>query len=169
MPVGHAVQNSRTVRVDQACDDSVFCNGEEQCIDGKCVDAVEPCEEDEICMEDMAACWDYETLSALCLQKKLSRPSIRSNRCTWLVIKSEGEDNFNATQSIITLAGPEDNSQGLTVDSARSPSKIRGFIMVPVCIEKDATAGLWSIKIETDGNVADNPFNEVIETSVEVQ
>ncbi len=154
---------------DSDCDDNIFCNGEEQCIDGDCVNAVVPCAEDEICMEDVAACWDYEILSALCLQKKLSRPSVRSKKCPWLVIKSEDKDNFNAAQSVITLTGPEENSQGVTIDSERSPYKILGFILIPICIEKYATAGLWSIEIETNVEAADNPFREVVSAGFEVQ
>ncbi len=154
---------------DADCQDSIFCNGEEQCVKDKCFDGVAPCEEDAICMEDMSDCWVYEKLHVLSLKKKLLRPSVSSKRCPWLVLKSEGKDNFNKTQSVITITGPEEKSQGVTLDSSRSPSKISGFIMVPICIEKDATVGLWSVEIETDIEDAVNPFREVIDASFVIQ
>ena len=38
------------------CDDGVFCNGEETCLSGECVDGTDPCEADETCDENADVC-----------------------------------------------------------------------------------------------------------------
>lgn len=38
------------------CDDGVFCNGEESCVDGECQAGTAPCGDDEGCLEDVHAC-----------------------------------------------------------------------------------------------------------------
>lgn len=39
-----------------ACDDGLFCNGDEICLDHNCFDGPMPCERDEICDEDLDEC-----------------------------------------------------------------------------------------------------------------
>jgi len=48
---------------DEDCDDDLFCNGQETCVDGECQGGTNPCEEGEICNEETGSC---EAESQLC-------------------------------------------------------------------------------------------------------
>ncbi|MHC4695707.1 MAG: hypothetical protein ACYTFA_03075 [Planctomycetota bacterium] len=41
---------------DADCDDGLFCNGPEECIDGACVDGAAPRTDDQVCNEETGAC-----------------------------------------------------------------------------------------------------------------
>ena len=41
---------------DEDCDDDLFCNGQETCVDGQCEAGPAPCEEGESCSEEMDSC-----------------------------------------------------------------------------------------------------------------
>jgi len=151
------------------CDDGIFCNGAELCDDGGCVEDKEPCVSDEICMEDVDQCWNIEKLTALSLRDTLARPIFRKKRCPWLVLKSEEDNHFNKSKYSITIEGQGDDALGVEIDYKRSAFKILGFILVPVCIEYNATIGQWTIEIETLVGDADNPFNEIIYTTFQIR
>ena len=44
--------------LNQDCDDRIFCNGKENCQDGECVTGDNPCQANQICIEDMDLCAD---------------------------------------------------------------------------------------------------------------
>jgi len=52
------VEARRTFREDceEACDDEVFCNGEEGCLDGECTTGSPPCSESQVCDEERERC-----------------------------------------------------------------------------------------------------------------
>lgn len=154
---------------DGDCDDRVFCNGPEKCIEGECVSGEIPCEVADICIEDAEQCWDYETIFVRSIQKTLSRPLIQSRKCPWLVLRYTGACHFNKRDSVIRIQGPLDDAQGVTVDPERSAFEVQDFIFVPICIEKNAEVGEWFIRIETDVTDTDSPFREVIEYVFEIK
>ncbi len=154
---------------DSDCDDRIFCNGEEECSDGECIDGEVPCDSEQICMEDEARCWDFQEISAFSVRKSLLRPVFRKKRCTSLVLKIEGDADFDRDSSMITVKGEEYGSSGVTVDSEGEAYKAFGFIFVPVCIERQATTGEWKVEIKTSVSDADNPYGEMIEAGFEIR
>jgi hypothetical protein len=151
------------------CDDGLFCNGIEQCVDGECVEADDPCNDDEICIEDKEECWDYETMSALSLRKKFRRPSNLKQICKWIVLKTKGDSHFSKDQSNVTIKGADGVATGVVLNPRRDAFKIWRFILVPICIGKEAETGELTLEIETDFEVADQPRKEIITFSFEIQ
>ncbi len=153
---------------DSDCNDGKFCNGEEKCVNEKCVDGKTPCGLEEVCMEEMDECWGLQKTAALSIQRELLRPALRESRCTWLVLRSKGGDNFDNSLSTITIDGPDENSSGVVLSAERETFKAFGFILVPLCIEKEATKGQWIIEVQTSIIAAENPFVEKIKAVFEV-
>ncbi len=151
------------------CNDDIFCNGEELCVSRKCIGGETPCSDEDICMEDLDQCWGVEKLTDLSLQKTIRKPGIRSQKCLWLVIGSEEMNNFDGPASTVDITGPEENSRGVTIDPARDALKAWDFILVPVCVEKDAGAGKWTVKIQTDVTNTEKPYKEFIESVFSVK
>ncbi len=154
---------------DADCDNKIFCDGEEKCFSGECAGGETPCSEEDICMEDLDQCWGVEKLTALSLQKTIQKPGIRSQKCLWIVIGCEEKNNYDESASAVVITGPEESSRGVTIDPARNILKAWNFILVPVCVEKDAAAGQWTVKIQTDVSSTNKPYKEVIESVFEVE
>ena len=60
-------------------------------------------------------------------------------------------------------------AQGDRVDPNRETFKFLGFIIVPICIEKNATNGHWTVQIETDSDEAYHFFKVMIEYIFQVK
>ncbi|MCP4713309.1 MAG: PKD domain-containing protein, partial [Planctomycetes bacterium] len=155
--------------VDRDCDDGTFCNGEELCSDGICLGGDDPCSFDETCMDDVDECWGFEKLNVMSLQKQIRRPIIRDHRCLWLVLKTNGQHNFDNGESTIRMHGSENGYHGVGANAAKEAFGFLDFILLPICINKYATSGKWSVIIETKYGASDSPFVEVIESTVTVQ
>ncbi len=154
---------------DAGCDNGLFCDGVEKCVKGVCNPGKLPCDSQEICIEDMDTCWGSETITALSMKKRLLRPVLKSRKCTWLVLKSADEHHFDKKSSTITFSGPEGTSEGVVVDTGRDAFRAGNFILVPVCIDRDATAGQWKIKIETSVGEGEGSFEEEVEAGFELK
>ena len=48
----------RMCQADSECDDGLFCNGAETCVEGACAEGSLPCGEGEYCNEGAGLCWD---------------------------------------------------------------------------------------------------------------
>ena len=134
---------------DADCDDGNFCNGIEQCIDGECEAATPPCNENEICMEDDQQCWTEETIEVSSLIETLKRPWLMPKRCVWLPLYSEDAKLFDPQHSEFTVSGPNGNDTGIILNSGKLIKVFKDYILVPICIKKDADQGTWLLKIET--------------------
>jgi hypothetical protein len=154
---------------DEDCDDGIFCNGEEQCDNGECAVGYVPCDPEQVCMEQDHECWDVQKISALSVKKSFLRPVILKKRCLWVVLDSQGNDNFERSESRITVAGHEAGCAGVMIDSEKEPFKAFGYILVPICIEKKATEGLWEMVIETRVTDTADPFEERIVADFEIK
>lgn len=163
---------------DTDCDDRLFCNGEEVCINGFCVQGKKPCTEDQICRENLKQCWDNQTIfSSTSLhpnkdEREFGQPIFREKYCPWLRLYCKRDHHFDPIKSIITFQGPSENSQGVEINPKRTPAKgtlFRNTILMPICVERDATPGYWKLTIETEMEDADPPFFENIEASFFIQ
>ncbi len=154
---------------DSDCDDGIFCNGEEECTDGECIDGQVPCDSEQICMENEAQCLDFQNISASSINRKLSRPVFREEKCTWLVLEVEGDDNFDPESSTVAIEGQETGCSGVIPDPDRAPFEILKFILIPLCIEREATVGQWKIAINTQVTGPDNQFEESINAGFEIE
>ncbi len=153
---------------DYDCDDGLFCTGEEKCDNGNCVCGGSPCFQDEICVEDVQECWGFEKLTSIALRQKILRPEFRSKRCPWLVLVTETENNFDREKSRITINCNKQDFQGVVVDESRKAVSFEKFILIPLCIDKDATVGQWQVVIETDIVNGENSFQYIIEGNFEI-
>jgi hypothetical protein len=50
------VRRAGEAECETECDDGVFCNGEETCVDGECRAGIAPCGDNEVCDEDTDSC-----------------------------------------------------------------------------------------------------------------
>jgi hypothetical protein len=57
----------------------------------------------------------------------------------------------------------------VVIDSKRNIFKVWRFIIVPICVNKDASIGEWILEIKTDVETINKPFREILEYSFEVQ
>ena len=57
--------------VDDDCDDKVFCNGTEECINGTCVNGQNPCGDEQVCKEGLQQCRDVVSITATSLLRKV--------------------------------------------------------------------------------------------------
>lgn len=153
---------------DRDCDDGVFCNGKELCSDGLCTDGEPPCGDDQVCMEEEQVCWGIETLTAMSLKSSYGRPIVRTRRCPWLVMKCSQEDHVNS-ESSMELSGPAENASGVVIDESRKPLKALGFILLPLCITKNAAPGQWELRIETQVAETRDPNIEIIRHRFEIK
>ncbi len=119
-------------------------------------------------MDDLSECWDYEKLSALSMNNKFIKPAAREKRCSWLVLRTGGENHFDQNKSTINLSGPSDYAMGVIPDTGRKAFKSPGFLLVPICIEMNATDGLWTVEIVTEAAQEGNPFREIISGSFQI-
>jgi hypothetical protein len=60
------VRRAGEAECETECDDGVFCNGEESCVDGECRVGVAPCGDNEACDEDADTCVKLCTADADC-------------------------------------------------------------------------------------------------------
>jgi len=137
---------------------------------GSCIDGEEPCSEDEVCIESRDVCWSKIQLTAQTMQKRLWRPFFRARRCLWLMLGCRGEDHVDPLKSTVSLSCLESGeAAGVSINQERQIRKTGRTIMVPLCIERDATQGQWQLLITTDHEEGDNPFQEVVKVQFEVQ
>jgi len=73
------------------------------------------------------------------------------------MILSAAGSHFNQQTSSITVEGPEAGAQGVSVNTRVRAFRIGRLIMIPLTIQKGATAGEWTIKITT---LLSNPLQE---------
>jgi len=157
------------------CDDGKFCNGAETCVEGKCVDGTPPCPEGQQCQETSGGyqCWAAVHIAAQNIPVPLSRPLLLDTRKAWLLVTSIEDDHFSSS-SEITIAGPDATALGVIVDTARQPFKLKrllakgNFIFIPVVIEKQATAGTWSITMTSKDPLASPPLEETITSTFQL-
>jgi hypothetical protein len=161
---------------DSECDDGTFCNGDEKCDAGNafadqdgCLPGTPPCSAEQLCVEEPGQCWSIEMLEAQSLQRTLSRPLFFGKICTFLVLRPDTPNNFAPGKSTLSLIGPTDEASGVSINERQEPLEFFGFILVPVCIAKDATIGTWDVRIETEMADAEQPFIEIIEESFDVK
>jgi len=152
------------------CDDGVFCNGQERCnaYVGICEQDDPPCSSMQICVEALGECWDLRKLTAQSLQNIILRPFFLAQRCPWLILRVADDNHFDQSSSIM-LIGPSDDATGVLVDKNRTAIKFWQFILIPICIDKDSTVGLWRVSIETDVQDPAGSFKESIEASFEIR
>jgi hypothetical protein len=150
------------------CDDGSFCNGREQCVDGICVPGQRPCGRGQVCSEDADQCWDIVNLAASFLPEKIKRPLLFPERCTWLMLISDGKNNCTEN-SIIEFSGPSGEEAGLKLNPDRKPFVLGKFIFLPVCIQKNAPAGQVKVTIISEVQTDSTTVEEIIETSVTVE
>jgi DMSO/TMAO reductase YedYZ molybdopterin-dependent catalytic subunit len=152
---------------DDDCDDGVFCNGEEKCINGKCVQDPSPCSDEQVCKEEVKQCWDAINITATSLQKRVLRPILRDTKCLWLVVVSHQNNHFHPGRSIIEAVGSGAGAQGVSINTRWKAFGIGRLIFIPVCVERGASVGQWSILVKTDvGNI---PLEETIMTMFQVR
>jgi len=155
---------------DQDCDDGIFCNGEEYCIDGSCVSGETPCDSQQVCKEDTDKCLDMIYVQAQSLQEVFWKPFFFKQRCSLLVIDSQGLTHFDNKQSKISLRNydGEDALEGVTIDAGGVMQAYSRFILMPICITNQARTGKWSVQIETQ-STDDDLFIETIEAIFEIK
>ena len=154
--------------VDADCDDKVFCNGTEKCINGTCVNGQNPCGEEQVCKEGLQQCRDVVSITAASLLRKVvMRPILLDKKCLWLIVYPSQDHHFMPESSSIEITGPAAGAHGVMIDSRQSAVSVGRFIFVPVCIEQGATTGQWNLLIKTD--VGDSAFEESIIASLEVR
>jgi hypothetical protein len=88
-------------------------------------------------------------INALFLRKILRRPMLAEKKCVLMQLFVAKRNNFSVRDSIITLTGPGVDAQGVAINAEKRAYKIGWFIFVPVCVEREATVGQWSIQIKT--------------------
>ena len=154
--------------VDADCDDKVFCNGTEECINGTCVNGQNPCGDEQVCKEGLQQCQDVVSITATSLLRKVvMRPILLDKKCLWLIVYPSQDHHFMPESSSIEITGPEAGAHGVMIDSRQSAVSVGRFIFVPVCIEKGATTGQWNLLIKTE--VSFSGFEESIIVSLEVR
>lgn len=154
---------------DADCDDGLFCNGVEVCSKGTCADGQPPCSADQVCMEEERVCWDIETLTAMSLRSVFGRPLVRARRCPWLVLTGPGTDQVDPDASTVQLTGPAADATGVAIDTGRSMIHALGFLLLPLCIETDATPGDWRLEISTPVTEGGVSRLEILEHSLQVR
>ena len=103
------------------------------------------------------------------LRQKYKRPAVLRQRCTWLVLKIQGDVFFDYDQSTISIICQDAAAAGVTIHPKRRAFKVWDFILVPVCIDQDALVGECRLVIENDVANTDKPVKVIIETSFEIQ
>ncbi|MCP4715751.1 MAG: PKD domain-containing protein, partial [Deltaproteobacteria bacterium] len=134
---------------DGDCEDGEFCNGEEACIEGQCVTGDAPCADNEVCIEDEQACWTEETIEAKSLVSTLRRPRLLPQRCVWLALNAADAQLFDPQQCMISYFGPNGDDAGVARHPRRQIRLFKDYILVPLCIEKEAETGAWLLQLET--------------------
>ncbi len=150
---------------DSQCDDGVFCNGQEMCVEGACESGEPSCSDDELCMEEEEECWDLSILSAKSLLTTFLRPRIFNTRCIWTVMEVDNTQLFDPTLSTVRFSGPDGTETGVSLNTRRSIIQFESFILVPLCITKQAAMGDWTMQIQTDSGAA----REIIEFAFEIR
>ena len=79
------------------------------------------------------------------------------------MLKSDPDNHFDSKKSSVVLWGSSEYFRGVEFDSKRKVLERAGFILVPVCIDKEADEGLWLLEITTDNMTGDGVSREVIE------
>ena len=154
--------------VDADCDDNVFCNGTEKCINGTCVNGQNPCGEEQVCKEGLQQCQDVVSITAASLLRKfVMRPILLDKKCLWLIIYSSQEHHFAQQGSSIEVTGDGAGAQGVTSDTRKQALSFGNLIFIPVCVERGASTGQWNITIKTD--VTNDSLEETIVTSFQVK
>jgi hypothetical protein len=89
-------------------------------------------------------------INATSLLKQISGPIIFDKKNVWMILSAAGH-HFNqpATSITITIVGPEETSQGVSLNKRRKAFSFGKFIFVPLTIQKGATSGEWKIQITT--------------------
>jgi YD repeat-containing protein len=150
---------------DTDCDDGLFCNGAERCLDGVCTAGTTPCSGDQLCNEQTDSCWGTRKLAARTIRNSFTRPAVHDARRVWLIVRCTEKNHFHRDRSTITLSADGADGKGVSVDTARAPFTFWQFISVPLVIEKTATLGAWSVSIQT---ADEDGVYEIIECGLEV-
>lgn len=142
-----APPESSECSTDTDCDDNVFCNGQETCVDGTCTPGSPPCAESQQCSEADKKCRDVVPISSATVVKTVLRPLLQQKRCQWFVIRHNAPIDPETID--VAIVGEGDDFQGLSLDDNREVVTRGRFIFVPVCIDMQATPGHWLLLIET--------------------
>jgi uncharacterized protein YfaS (alpha-2-macroglobulin family) len=67
------------------------------------------------------------------------------------------------------LLGPAENASGVVIDDTRNHLKALGFILLPLCITKNAATGQWELRIETQVAETRDPHIEIIRHRFEIK
>jgi hypothetical protein len=75
--------------------------------------------------------------------------------------------DFHPGRSIIEAVGSGAGAQGVSINTRWKAFGIGRLIFIPVCVERGASVGQWSILVKTDvGNI---PLEETIMTMFQVR
>ena len=167
---------------DADCDDGLFCNGVETCVDGVCQNGESPCDSGQTCREDVK-CIDIVRLSASTAllprkdERTLRAPILLPNLRYWLRVKIKAGNNIDLNTSVFTVEGAAQTYSGISIDNARF-RKIRGAFFkknrenvfwVPIDAQKNTPPGTYKIKITTDRTDAQPPFIEEVEGNFKIR
>ncbi len=150
---------------DSDCDDVEFCNGEELCEDGACIEGDAPCAADELCMEEEQDCWTVSTMTAKSMKNSFRRPLLRAQRCVRLVLWADAAVQFDPAGGMAVFTGPGGGETGVSLNPRGQVRQQGGLIIVPLCIERDADQGTWAVTIET----VDGTAMETIKAEFEIR
>jgi hypothetical protein len=159
------------------CDDGIFCNGEETCSYGACVQGAAPCHAGQVCREKHGHCLEEVRIPAstsligLRKQNVLFRPLYRQHVCTWIRLRQDSYSNFEHLTSPVDVIGPHADSHGIARNTDRElqAGLLPYILWVPICIDTDATPGLWRIEIRTEFTDSELPYIETIYGDFEIR
>ena len=140
----------QSCQADADCDNGIFCDGEEKCINDICESGQNPCSTDQACKENKQECWTISTITANSLQKAMTKPLLRATKNKWLITYCAEVNHFDGLTSKIEVMGVADGFHGVTINGQKKAFSLGKFIFVPVSITKEATAGNWMVIITTE-------------------
>lgn len=156
---------------DGDCDDGLYCNGEEQCIDGICTAGSAPCGTDQVCNEGLQTCdtnSDITVIRAPTINYKLCKPVFLPKRRTWLLLKADQMVDVTGEDYTVTIEGAGTEYTGVEFDPNRPIIQFGLYIWVPVWITRDATEGIWRVVITPSLSIPSDEYSEIIESTFSV-
>jgi hypothetical protein len=116
-------------------------------------------------MEDEQECWTVSTMTAKSMKSTFRRPRWLAKRCVWLVLKAEGAGQFDTGTCMVSCTVPEGDELGVGINPQKEIKRLGDFILIPLCIEKDASPGNWTVRLETVKDTA----KQIIDAGIEIK
>lgn len=82
--------------------------------------------------------------NTMSLRNQFYRSFLRTRRTVWMVLIADGQQSNQQDRSI-TIVGPGDNFQGVSVNEAKRVFSLGKLLYIPLIIDKGATLGQWKI------------------------